>query len=215
VTNPHLAREIVRAGVALGEASVAAVLVHGRDQDPAFMLELVDRLALDGVAYLLPEADGRTWYPGRYLAPVADNEPSLSHALEAYRAALAAIAAAGIAPERTVLVGFSQGACLTAELVFREPAPYAGVAILTGALIGPPEEERPPPAALAGLPVFFGCAREDAWVALADARRAAQAFAAGGAATTFRDYDEPEHAIYDDEVDAVRDLLVAAGARLG
>ncbi len=213
MTNPHLAHEIVRAGVALDEAVVAAVLVHGRDQDPAFMLELVDRLALDGVAYLLPEADGRTWYPGRYLAPIADNEPSLSHALEAYRSALAAIAAAGIPPERTVLVGFSQGACLTAELVFREPAPYAGIAILTGALIGPLQDERPAPAELAGLEVFFGCAREDAWIPLEHAQRTAQAFAAGGATTTFRAYDEPEHAIYDDEVDAVRALLVAAGAR--
>ena len=212
VTNPHLAHEIVRAGTPLDEAQVAAVLVHGRDQDPAFMLELVDRLALDGVAYLLPEADGRTWYPGRYIAPLADNEPSLSYALDAYRDALAQVAAAGIPPQRTVLVGFSQGACLTAELVFREPAPYAGVAILTGSLIGPLDVERGEPD-LAGLPVFFGCAREDAWIPLADAHRTERAFAAAGATTTFRAYDEPEHAIYDDEVVAVRDLLVAAGAR--
>lgn len=205
---------MVRAGASLERAAVAAVLVHGRDQDPAFMMQLVRRLGLDDVAYLLPEADGHTWYPGRYTAPLADNEPSLSHALEAYRHALTTIAGAGIGPERTVLVGFSQGACVTAELVFREPAPYAGVAILTGALIGPPQDDRLPPAAdaFAGLDVFLGCPREDAWVALEDARRAARAFAAGGATVTLRDYDEPEHAIYDDEVDAVRALLVAASA---
>jgi predicted esterase len=188
------------------------VLVHGRDQDAAFMLDLVDRLALHDVAYLLPEAAGGSWYPARYFDPIAANEPSLTLALDAVRAALDAIAAAGIPPQRTLLVGFSQGACLVAELVFREPAAYAGVAILTGALIGPRDVPRTPPPGLDGLPVFCGCAREDAWIALEEARATAEAFAAGGAAVTLRAYDEPEHAIYDDEVDAVRALLAAAGA---
>jgi predicted esterase len=201
---------VVRAGAALDDAAVAALLVHGRDQDPAFMLELVDRLACPGVAYLLPEAHGATWYPGRYADPLEANEPWLSHALEALRAALATIAAAGISPQRTVLVGFSQGACLIAELLFREPAPYAGAAILTGSLIGPRDADRPPPPGLEGLEVFLGCAEEDAWIPLEDAQRTARAFAAAGARVTMRAYDEPEHAIYDDEVDAVRALLEAA-----
>lgn len=212
MTNAHLGHETVRAGVSLDDAAVATLLVHGRDQDPAFMLGLVDRLAVRGVAHLLPEADGGTWYPGRYHEPLEANEPGLSHALEALTRALATIAAAGIPPQRTVLAGFSQGACLVAELVFRTPAPYAGVAILTGSLVGPRDARRAAPAGLEGLEVFCGCARQDAWIPFADARATAEAFAAAGATVLLREYDEPEHAIYDDEVDVVRRMLVAAGA---
>lgn len=45
-------------------------------------------------------------------------------------------------PERIVLAGFSQGGCLVAVLLARTPRPYAGVAILTGALIGPSRSSR-------------------------------------------------------------------------
>ena len=45
-TNPHLDTEAVIAGTR--DAGVAAVVVHGRDQDPEYMLDrLVARLGLD------------------------------------------------------------------------------------------------------------------------------------------------------------------------
>jgi phospholipase/carboxylesterase len=47
-----------------------------------------------------------------------------------------------VPPERIVLAGFSQGGCLVAVLLARTPRPYAGVAILTGALIGPSRSSR-------------------------------------------------------------------------
>jgi predicted esterase len=209
--NPHLAIAPVLAGAPLGQAPVAAVLVHGRDQDPAFMMGLVERLALDGVSYVLPDAHEDSWYPGSYLDPVEDNEPWLSESLEAYGAVLRQIADAGVPAARTVLVGFSQGACITAELVARSPQAFGAVAVLTGALMGPRDVGRSLPEALRGVPVFLGCSVDDDWIAIEDVERTADAFAAAGAAVTLRRYDADEHAIYDDEVAVVRGLLEAAG----
>ena len=74
--------------------------------------------------------------------------------------------AAGVPPDRVVLAGFSQGACLAAELIARTPRPYRGRRrLLTGALIGP-EHEVTRPGPLDGLPVFMESSRYDEWVPL-------------------------------------------------
>ena len=72
------------AGADIASARAAVLLIHGRDQSPAFMLQLVERLSIDDVAYWAPAAADSTWYPQRYHLPVADNEPRLSQALAAY-----------------------------------------------------------------------------------------------------------------------------------
>lgn len=206
-SNPHLAGEAVRAGQALDRARAAAVVVHGRGQGPDLMLDhLVARLDLADVAYVLPAAAGHTWYPERFNAELAANEPSLSHALEALEAALDQTERAGVPRERTVLVGFSQGGCLAAELVLRRPRALQGLAVLTGAAIGPPDQPRQPPD-LTGLTAFFGASDRDAWVPWPDVQRTADVYAAGGAHVTLRRYHDSDHAIYDDEVAHVRALL--------
>jgi phospholipase/carboxylesterase len=69
---------------------------------------------------------------------------------------------AGIPPQRIVLVGFSQGACLLADFIVRRLRPYTGAALLTGGLIGAPDEltSLPP---LGGLPVVMVSSRHDDW----------------------------------------------------
>jgi len=146
----------VTAGPAPAEARRVAVLVHGRNQDPGYMLEhLVAPLDLPDVAYVLPAAAGGSWYPGRFNEPRERNEPWLSHALDAVDHALA-----GLPAERVVLAGFSQGGCLVADLLARTPRPYAGAAVLTGALIGS-EGDATEVAPLAGLPVYMETSRYD------------------------------------------------------
>jgi phospholipase/carboxylesterase len=198
--------EPVRAGLPLHDARVAAVLVHGRDQDPSYMLEhLVEPLAVPGVAYLLPAAAGRSWYPCRYFDPRAANEPWLSAALDACEATVEIAFEAGIPPERIVLVGFSQGACLVADFIVRHPRPYAGAALLTGALIGAPDQLKP----LGGLPVVMVSSRHDDWVAIDDVRATARALEAAGARVDLRVLDDREHLIAPAAVDSVRELLEA------
>jgi phospholipase/carboxylesterase len=197
----------VLAGVPLDGARMAAVLVHGRDQDERAMLEVAARLQLPDIAYVLPLAAGRSWYPGRYFDPRPVNQPWLDSALDACDAAIAHAHNAGIADERIVVAGFSQGACVIAELVARRARPWAGAAILTGTLLGP-AGERVVPARVDGLPMFLCASRHDDWIALDDALATARAFEAAGANVTFETYEDRAHHINDRAVDGLRRLLL-------
>ena len=54
-----------------------------------------------------------------------DNEPWVGNALATIGAAVALAEDGGVPVERVALAGFSQGACLVAEMLAREPRPYA------------------------------------------------------------------------------------------
>jgi len=204
--NPHLSTETATAGDP--EAAVAAVVVHGRDQDPDYMLqEVVHRLGLDdGVAYVLPRAADRSWYPGRFYDPMEDNEPCLGWSLEAIEAAVQQARGGGRSLPAIALVGFSQGACIVAEHLARRPQPYGAAAILTGALFGTPAA-RLPVGSLGGLPMFFGIADDDDWIPVDAVRGTVAAFQRAGARCDLHVYDNQEHGINDDEIVAVRTLL--------
>jgi phospholipase/carboxylesterase len=204
--NPHLGTETAVAGNP--DAAVAAVLVHGRDQDPDYMLEqVVARLGLDDdVAFVLPRAADRSWYPGRFYDPMEDNEPCLGWSLAAIEAAVARARGGGRALPSIALVGFSQGACIVAEHLARSPQPYGAAAILTGALFGRPAD-RMPVGSLGDLPMFFGIARDDDWIPVDAVRDTVQAFRRAGARCDLHVYDDPEHGINHDEIVAVRSLL--------
>jgi phospholipase/carboxylesterase len=207
--NPHLARAPVLAGVPLEQARMAAVLVHGRDQEQAVMLDVVTRLGLHDVGYVLPVAAGNVWYPGRYFDPLPDNAPWIAWTLDALDAAIARVHAAGIGDDRLVLGGFSQGACVLAELVARRPRPWAGVAVLTGTLLGP-DGEATTPARVDGLAMFFGASRHDEWIKPARVEATADAFAEAGAQVTLELYDDRAHLVNDQAVAGVRRLLSGA-----
>ncbi|MEM6457579.1 MAG: hypothetical protein AAF772_21000, partial [Acidobacteriota bacterium] len=84
-----------------------------------------------------PQADAGTWYPQRFIAPRAANEPFLSGALAAVDRAVGSLVDGGLARERIVLAGFSQGACLALEYAARHAGHYGAVLAFTGGLIGP------------------------------------------------------------------------------
>ncbi len=210
--NPHLAAPAVRAGAPLDAAGAVVVLAHGRGHGAGEMLDLVRRLALEDVAYLIPLAAGRSWYPQRFIEPTAANEPWLGFALDAYEATVQGALAAGVAPERIVVAGFSQGACLTAEFVARRPRRLGGVALLTGGLIGTDAELTTPGPGLQGVPVFVATSRLDTWVPIARVEETVRAFAAAGAEVTVSVTDDPEHHVDDDAVEGTRRLIEQARA---
>ena len=77
------------------------------------MEALAERTNVAGVRLVAPAAPGGSWYPQRFIVPRADNEPHLSRALATVDDALDRLEGDGVAPERTVLGGFSQGAVMT------------------------------------------------------------------------------------------------------
>jgi phospholipase/carboxylesterase len=204
--NPHLAAPPVAAGAPPERARRVAVVFHGRGQDPTYMLEhLVAPLDAADVAFVLPAAAGASWYPGRFNEPRDVNEPWLGWALEAAEGVVADVLASRAARD-VVVAGFSQGGCLLADLVARRPRPYAGVALLTGALIGP-DDDQTRPGALDGLRVFMETSRYDDWVPLARVEDTARALRGAGARVDLRIAEDPMHRIRPDAVAGVRALL--------
>jgi phospholipase/carboxylesterase len=211
--NPRASDGTVVTGEPLESASIAVVAVHGRDQDPRWMLEnLVRQLDLPRAAFILPEAENNTWYPGRFFDREAENEPWVRRALACCMRAVSVAEDAGIPVERIALAGFSQGACLVAELLAREPRHYAAAAILTGGLFGTEDEVHVPRGSLDGLPMLITGHLEDDWVPVPRVERTAELFREAHARVELAIHDDPEHQINDDEVAAVRRLLLEAGA---
>ena len=213
VKGPHQGQPILRAGEPLERAQAAIVMVHGRGATAENILELAVELNQPGFAYLAPQAAGDTWYPYSFLAPLARNEPGLSSGLAAIANVLAQVAQVEIPLERTMLVGFSQGACLVLEFVARNARRYGGVAGLSGGLIGPDGTPRDYPGSLAGTPVFLGCSDVDFHVPKERVQLSAQVLQRLGGQVTMRLYPGMGHTVNQDEIDFVRGMMVALVAR--
>ncbi len=205
--DPHREARIAEAGAPLHRAKAAVVMLHGRGADAADMLGLAEILAQPELAYLAPEAAGHSWYPYSFLAPIARNEPFLSSALALIDRLLARLGAAAFPPERVVLLGFSQGACLALEYAARNARSYGGLAGLSGGLIGPEGTPRDYPGRLAGTPVFLGCSDTDPHIPLARVHETARVLEALGGAVTEKIYPGMGHGINEDELRQVRGLL--------
>lgn len=213
---PHQGQPVAQAGASLDQAQAAALFVHGRGASARSILTLADTLAQPGVAYLAPQAAGYTWYPNSFLAPIEQNEPGLSSGLQVLADLLARLDAAGHPPERVLLLGFSQGACLASEFAARHPRRYGGVVALSGGLIGTGDrpDEAPPydkmfdyEGDLAETPVFLGCSDVDPHIPIERVETTADVFERLGADVTKRIYEGMGHTINDDEIKYVRDLM--------
>jgi predicted esterase len=173
------------------------------------MLSLTDPLTQPGFAFLAPQASGNTWYPLSFLAPTEDNEPYLSGALDALTHLLDRLAEAGIPAERTILLGFSQGACLALEFAARNARRYGGLAGLSGGLIGPEESPREYPGSLAGTPVFLGCSDVDPHIPRERVVESGQVLEHLGGSVTVQLYPGMSHTVNQDELDHVRSMMAA------
>jgi predicted esterase len=171
------------------------------------MLSLVAELAQPRMAYLAPQAEGNSWYPYSFLAPLDRNEPALSAALASVSATLDRVQEAGIPAERTVLLGFSQGACLALEYAARHPRRYGGVVGLSGGLIGPEGMRREYDGSLAGTPVFLGCSDVDPHIPTDRVLESADILRYMGARVTVRLYPDVGHTVNADELAAVRGMM--------
>ncbi|MGE5334623.1 MAG: alpha/beta hydrolase [Nitrososphaerota archaeon] len=207
--DPHGQSPVVMGGEPFATAQAALVLMHGRGAAAEDILTLADALDVEGFALLAPQASGYSWYPQSFLQPFEHNEPWLTSALANIGSVLAQIAGAGIPSERTVLLGFSQGACLTLEYVARNAKRYGGVAGLSGGLIGPDGTPRAYPGSLDSTPVFLGCSAVDPHIPAARVRETETVLAGLGAQVTMRLYPTLGHSVNQDEIDAVNRILAA------
>lgn len=209
--DPHRGQPILTAGPAPVAARLTAILVHGRGGSADDMLSLAREFELDDVAYLAPQAAGRSWYPYSFLSPIAKNEPGLTSGLQVLKDSIADLERAGIPASQVVLAGFSQGACLALEFAAREARRYAAVIGLSGGLIGPPGTPRNYhfDGSMRDTPVLLGCSDVDAHIPVERVRESATVFRALGANVDERIYPGLGHTVNADEIEAVRLLLGA------
>ena len=199
--------QLLAAGAPLARARAAAVLVHGRGASAEDILSLGAEFDQDDIAYLAPQAENHAWYPYSFLAPLEQNEPYLSDALDMVGAALSRLAREGYPPERVALIGFSQGGCLALEYAARNAERYGAVAGLSAGLIGPPGAPRDYKGSLAGTPVFLGCSDVDGHIPLARVHESRDVLGKLGAEVDERIYPRMGHTVNADEVAAVTVLL--------
>jgi predicted esterase len=207
LVDPHAGQPVLRVGPPLAEARLAVIAIHGRGASAEDILGVAHEIAAPDVAFFAPQAAGFTWYPYSFLAPIPQNEPYLSSALDLIAALVGDIAAQGVPRERIGIMGFSQGACLSLEFAARHARRYAAVIGLSGGLIGPPGTPREYAGTMESTPVFLGCSDIDSHIPLERVHESATVFRSLGAVVDERIYPRMGHTINADELRAVQSLL--------
>ena len=207
---PHQDQPLVTGGTDLADADAALVLTHGRGATARGMLQMANEVHHEGVAFLAPQAAGKTWYPNSFLAPVEQNEPGRTSGLKAVSDAISEATDAGIPTERIMLVGFSQGACLASEFVARNPRRYGGLAALSGGLIGEEidsDDYEGSDADLEETPVFLGCSDVDPHIPEERVHETADVLEGMNADVTKRLYEGMGHGVNEDELEFVSGMV--------
>ncbi|MEX5729213.1 phospholipase/carboxylesterase [Rhodovulum iodosum] len=144
------ALEAGRAGAAKDEAERLVIFLHGYGANGADLLGLSEPLAphLPGTAFLAPDAPeacagvpfGYQWFPIPWIDGSSEEqgEAGMLRAVDDLNAWLDAVAEdEGIAPEDTVLFGFSQGTMMALHVGPRRADAFAGIVGFSGRLLRP------------------------------------------------------------------------------
>jgi len=201
-------QRIVEAGQDLRTARAAMILLHGRGASAEDIMTIASEVQQPGWAYLAPQAAGNTWYPNPFTAPLESNEPHLSAAMETIARVVERVEAR-IPAQRVVLLGFSQGACLTLEWAARNARRYGGVVGLSGGLIGPDGTPRDYPGNFDGTPVFLGCSDIDPHIPMRRVVETGEVLKGMGADVTVRFYPGMGHLVSGEELATITELVAA------
>jgi phospholipase/carboxylesterase len=172
-----------------GRTESVVVLLHGYGADGEDLIGLADPLAphLPDTRFLAPNAPERClnnpmgfqWFP----IPWLDGSDPAAAAVAAGRAFamldawLDALAAEGVGPARTALVGFSQGTMMALQVGLRRREALAGIVGFSGRLLRP---ERLAAEIVTRPPILLVHGGEDPMVPVASLAEAAEALVAAG-----------------------------------
>ena len=206
--DPHRDQPVFTAGRKISEAEGAVVLLHGRGASAEDILSLGEEFEQPDIALLAPQAAGNSWYPHSFLAPLEQNEPWLTSALNAVKTLVDQTVDRGILREKIFIAGFSQGACLACEFAARNASSsFGGLIAFTGGLIGPPGTDFRYPGNLNRMAVFLGGGDPDPHVPWPRVEETASVFSAMGAEVTLQRYPGMSHSISRPELGQARQVL--------
>jgi predicted esterase len=194
------------------KARVVVVALHGRSSTAESILARVLEVANgdSSVAVVAPQAFDNEWYLGRNFQSRAVLGERLEESVKNVQAILDDVSSRS-SPERVVLFGFSQGACLATEVFTRRSERLGAVIALSGAVIGEPNEDRPPGDAVEGTPVLLGASEGDPWVTRAAIERTAALLAQAGADVHVRFVSGDVHAVHAVHRDEARRIIALVG----
>jgi len=202
------------AGQPRGAADRAGILLHGRSRTKQEMLDLATGLELGGTRWIAPYADNGLWYPGRFMEPLASNEPFLTRSVErCHRLVQDAGEGGRLDPARIFIVGFSQGACIAVEYALRHPGCCGAIVVFSGCLMGPAGTKWRPAGgrSLEGLHVFITGSDMDEWIPERQSRETARVLGDLGANVDLRIYPSRPHIVSDLELSEARAFLRSVG----
>lgn len=198
---------IITAGKELSKASRALIMLHGRGASAGDILSLARHLNIADTALLAPQAANHTWYPYSFMAPVQENEPWLSSAIDMVNQTVDAALKAGIAAGNIYFLGFSQGACLTLEYIARYAQRYGGAVAFTGGLIGDQLHTANYQGDFKQTPIFIGTSDPDVHVPVERVHATTKLLQQLNADVTEKVYPNMGHTISEDEINLANRLV--------
>lgn len=200
-------KEIIKSGKSLDKAEKVLIMVHGRGGSAHDILSLAEELNVASFALVAPQALGSSWYPQSFLAPRAENEPSLSNALKLINDLVLSLETEGFTKEQIYFLGFSQGACLSLDYVATYAARYGGVVAFTGGVIGDHVDHRNYNGDFDGTPIFIGSSDPDFHVPVSRVNETTTLLEEMGANVTEIIYQNMGHTISRAEITQVNKLI--------
>ncbi|TCD25641.1 phospholipase [Pedobacter psychrodurus] len=200
-------KEIIKAGKSFDQAEKVLIMIHGRGGTAQDILSMSEYLNVSNFALVAPHAENNTWYPQSFLAPRANNEPSLSNALKTINDTVLDLEKEGFSKEQIYFLGFSQGACLTLDYVAANAARYGGVVAFTGGLIGEQVDHRNYHGDFDGTPIFIGSSDPDMHVPVSRVKESTTLLEGMGAQVTEIIYQNMGHTISQAEITQVNKLI--------
>ncbi|MFQ6615619.1 MAG: alpha/beta hydrolase [Fidelibacterota bacterium] len=194
-------------------AKGTVLVLHGWGANSADVEPLARSLRLPRMRYVIPEA--RVEVPGTggvgkgwFTFPVSErSEEERQESIRQVFDLLDTLSESGSPPERTVLMGFSQGASLCLDVAFAYAQPVAGIVSLSGFVIDAGKiREADSDGLPLQVPIFAGQGRLDAIVPLEMGKSSFIALREKGFKVEWHEYDSGHHVVVE-ELEDVRSFL--------
>jgi phospholipase/carboxylesterase len=201
------AKDIKEQGKPLEETGKALIMVHGRGATAESILAMKEYLEVADFSLFAPQATNHSWYPYSFMAPASQNQPALDSALDLLDQTVQHIQRQGVASEDIYFLGFSQGACLTAEYTTRHAQRYGGLLIFTGGLIGQQLDMNNYSGSFDGTPVLITTGDPDPHVPVSRVDETVRIIGELGASVTKKIYKGRPHTILQEELGLANKIL--------
>lgn len=199
--------DIKTSGKPLKQAEKALIMIHGRGGSAQDILSLAQHLNVEDYALLAPQATNGSWYPLSFIAPVEQNEPWLSSAIETIGKTVKSALDTGIKAENIFFFGFSQGACLSLEFLARNAQKFGGAVAIIGGVIGDKINRENYKGNFEQTPIFLGTSNPDFHVPVERVYATANILKEMNADVTEKVYANFGHSINQEEIEMANSIV--------